>query len=194
MECALCQDIYRKGGSVEGFLAHYNKDHYGQLLPTNCKFHVFQCELCNLVTKTRRGLSRHQNAKHLKSSSLSVESHASRSGPGCEPNRIGSSKGTCDSVPSRRDALHRAPQKPSTKRFRPQDLMSHGGTWTIHLDSDSTPRHCSDQQSGFDNHSRSGSTTSESKSSSDAQIVYLDARPPPTSRTSHHRFPRLKVR
>lgn len=62
--CALCQEIYIKGGSVEGFIAHYNKDHAGQPLPTNCQFCVHQCYICQLVTKTRRGLSRHLGSKH----------------------------------------------------------------------------------------------------------------------------------
>lgn len=62
--CALCREIYIKGGSVEGFIAHYNKDHTGRPLPTNCHFDVHQCHLCQLVTKTRRGLSRHLGSKH----------------------------------------------------------------------------------------------------------------------------------
>ena len=72
-QCALCRDIYVKGGSVESFIAHYNKDHFGQNLPFNCPFPVWQCELCNLVTKTQRGLTRHIRAKHIFGSSFNTE-------------------------------------------------------------------------------------------------------------------------
>ena len=68
--CRLCQDIYQKRGSVESFITHFNKDHTRQELPNPCLFQVFQCPVCKLITKSRRGLSRHINAKHRSPSSL----------------------------------------------------------------------------------------------------------------------------
>ncbi len=67
MTCPLCRDIYTKGGSVESFLSHYNRDHTGHPLSTNCPFSVYQCTLCHMVTKTQRGLTRHTNARHAPS-------------------------------------------------------------------------------------------------------------------------------
>lgn len=126
MECALCRDIYSKGGSVEGFLAHYNKDHCGQPLPINCRFVVHQCGLCQLVTKTRRGLSRHINAKHGSLASCHVEAdddHSlKRSNKGSAP--LSSSQ---HSFSPRSDAA----RIPAPGR---QDFMSQGGTCTVNLD------------------------------------------------------------
>ena len=72
--CRLCQDIYQKRGSVESFITHFNKDHTRKELPNPCLFQVFQCPVCKLITKSRRGLSRHINAKH-RSPSYSVPNH-----------------------------------------------------------------------------------------------------------------------
>ena len=65
--CTLCYQIYTRGGSLESFITHYNNDHFGYPLPTNCPMNVHQCPTCNQITKTKRGLSRHRNAKHASS-------------------------------------------------------------------------------------------------------------------------------
>jgi hypothetical protein len=62
--CSVCQEIFDTNQKVETFIAHFNQDHTGEYVPSNCPFQVYQCTTCNFVTKTRRGRTRHFNAFH----------------------------------------------------------------------------------------------------------------------------------
>lgn len=103
--CALCRDIYRQGGSVESYLAHYNQDHYGQPLPSNYQFPVHQCIHCGLLTKSKRGLTRHVNAKHATPSTPTMSRRKSSREKGRARETIDLSNASVPTVPLIRDML-----------------------------------------------------------------------------------------